>query len=105
MPPARPATGAVNAHTTGRSGPATLRGEVVRNDQVTPRPGAKLVFVSTADLTKRQYVTADSFGNFDLKLPAGDWFVYLGNGDGRATYHKKISVGDFDSREFRVVSR
>ncbi len=105
MPPARPATGAVNAHTTGRSGPATLRGEVVLNDQVTPRPGAKLVFVSTADLSKREYVTADSFGGFDLKLPAGDWFVYLGNGDGRATYHKKISVGDFDSREFRVVSR
>jgi hypothetical protein len=77
----------------------------VANDQVTPRPGAKLVFVSAADTNKREYAQADSFGNFDLKLPAGDYYVYLGNGDGRATYHKKLTVREYDAREFKVVSR
>ena len=40
-----------------------------------------------------------------MKLPAGEWYVYLGNGDGRASYHKKITVGEYDAREFKVVSR
>jgi hypothetical protein len=105
LPPTRPATGPVNAHTTSRPGPASLRGEIVQSDQVTPRPGAKLVFVSAADHDRREYVTADRFGNFDLRLPAGDWHVYLGNGEGRAVYHKKITVGAYDAREFMVVSR
>ncbi len=104
-PPARPVTGPVNAHTTSRPGPATVRGEIVQSDRVTPRPGAKLVFVSAADTDRREYVTADRFGNFDLKLPAGDWYVYLGNGDGRALFHKKITVRESESREFQVVSR
>ncbi|HVK18484.1 MAG TPA: hypothetical protein VM533_16235 [Fimbriiglobus sp.] len=105
LPPTRPQAGTVNAHTTSRTGPASLRGEIVQSDQVTPRPGAKLVFVSAADHNRREYVTADRFGNFDLRLPAGDWHVYLGNGDGRAVYHKKITVGAYDAREFTVVSR
>jgi len=100
----KPFTGGVNARTTSY-GPATVRGEVVRNDQSTPRSGAKLVFVSAANLDVREYVTSDSFGNFDVKLPAGEWYVYLGNGDGQAQYHKKISVGEYDAREFKVVSR
>lgn len=102
LPPAKPVT--VNAHTASRS-TAAVRGEIVTSDQVTPRPGAKLVFVSAADTNKREYAQADSFGNFDVKLPAGDWFVYLGNGDGRASYHKKITVREYDAREFKVVSR
>ena len=77
----------------------------LHDDQHTPRPGAKLVFVSAADTAVREYVTADRFGNFDVRLPAGDWHVYLGNGDGRALYHKKITVGEYDAREFKVVSR
>ncbi|OWK43814.1 hypothetical protein [Fimbriiglobus ruber] len=101
----RPYTGTINARTTSRSGPAVLRGEVVQNDQITPRAGAKLVFVSAADSTVRQYATADDFGNFDLKLPAGTWYMYVGNGDGKAQFHKKITVDDFDAREFKVVSR
>jgi hypothetical protein len=106
QPPARPvAPGPVNARTTSRPGPASVRGEIVLSDQITPRPGAKLVFVSAADHDRREYVTADRFGNFDLSLPAGEWHVYLGNGDGRAMYHKKISVGEYDAREFKVVSR
>ena len=105
LPPTRPATGPVNAHTTSRPGPASLRGEIVLSDQLTPRPGAKLVFVSADDHDRRAYVTADEFGNFDLRLPAGDWHVYLGNGNGRAVYHKRITVGPYEAREFMVVSR
>lgn len=100
----KPFTGGVNARTTSYA-PATVRGEVVRNDQITPRGGTKLVFVSAANIDVREYVTSDSFGNFDVKLPAGEWHVYLGNGEGRAQYHKKISVGEYDAREFKVVSR
>ena len=102
--PTKPFTGGVNARTTSYA-PATVRGEVVRDDQHTPRGGAKLVFVNAANLDLREYVTSDSFGNFDVKLPAGEWYVYLGNGDGRAQYHRKITVGEYDAREFKVVSR
>jgi hypothetical protein len=102
--PGRTTTGPVNAHTTSR-GAAAVRGEIVQKDRVTPRPGAKLVFVNAANLSKREYATADAFGNFDAKLPAGDWYVYLGNGDGRAVFHKKITVDAADARNFKVVSR
>ena len=60
---------------------------------------------SAANTEVREYTAADAFGNFDLKLPAGDWYVYLGNGDGRANFHKKVSLGDADARDFKVVSR
>jgi len=100
--PARPTT--VNAHTASR-GSAGVRGEVVLNDQATPRPGAKVVFVNAKDNDLREYATADQFGNFDVKLAAGEWYLYLGNGEGKATMHKKISVGEYESREFKVVSR
>lgn len=104
MAPTAP-VGKVNAHTTSRSGPATVRGEIVNSDQVTPRSGAKMVFVSASNTDRREYVVADQFGNFDTKLPSGEWHVYLGNGDGKATFHKTIAVGEYDTREFKVVSR
>ena len=105
-PPSQPAySGKVNARTTSRTAPSTIRGEVVTQDQLTPRPGAKVVFVNAADLTQREYTAADAFGNFDLKLPAGEWYVYVGNGDGRASYLRKISVGEYEARQFTVVSR
>jgi hypothetical protein len=106
MPQTRPSySGTVNARTTSRPAAATVRGEVVLNDQVTPRAGAKLVFMNVAAQDQREFVTADQFGNFDVKLPAGEWYVYIGNGDGRANFHKKITIGEYDSREFKVVSR
>lgn len=104
--PAQPTyTGKVNARTTSRSIPSTIRGEIVTNDQLTPRPGAKLVFVNASNLSTREYTTADAFGNFDTKLPAGEWFVYVGNGDGRASYLRKITIGEYEVRQFTVVSR
>jgi hypothetical protein len=97
----------VNAFSTARStsSKTSIHGEVVGQDQQTPRSGAKLVFVSATDHNVREYATADEFGGFDLKLPAGDWHMYVGSGNGQASYHKKITVTDGESRNFTVVSR
>lgn len=101
MPP-----GKVNARTTSRpAGPASIRGEVVLNDQITPRAGAKLVFVNVADQKQREYATADGYGNFDLQLPSGDWYMYVGTGDGKATFQRKITIAPAADRNFLVVSR
>ena len=40
-----------------------------------------------------------------MTLPAGDWYVYLSTGDGRAVYHKKVTVQEYDNPTYRVVSR
>lgn len=106
-PPARPIAGKVDARTTGRSAAGAVRGEVVLNDRVTPRPNARLVFVNANNYEQREYITADEFGNFDASLPAGEWFLYVGNGQGKAVQHseKPIAVGEHEAREFRLVSR
>ena len=75
------------------------------NDQVTPRPGAKLVFVNAADPSKREYATANAYGEFDVRLPAGKWNLYVGGGEGRAAYHKQLTLGDRDTYDYRLVSR
>jgi len=91
--------------TTSRGSAVTVRGEVVQPDQLSPKPGAKLVFVNADQKDKREYATANEFGEFDVRLPAGNWYVYLGTNDGRAVYHKQVSLGDKDTYDYRVVSR
>jgi len=91
--------------TTSRSSVVTVRGEVVQPDQLTPRPGAKLVFVNADNQERREYATANRFGEFDVRLPAGNWLLYLGGDNGRATYHKKVALGDRDTYDYKVVSR
>ena len=91
--------------TAGRSNLVTVRGEVVMPDQLTPRPGAKLVFLNADNMEQKEYATANQFGEFDVRLPAGKWYLYLGGADGRAAYHKQINVGDKDTYDYRVVSR
>lgn len=91
--------------TTSRSSVVTVRGEVVERDQTTPRSAAKLVFVSADNPERREYATANGFGEFDLRLPAGNWYVYLGGADGRATYHRQVTLGDRETVDYRVVSR
>jgi hypothetical protein len=83
----------------------SVRGEVVLPDQVTPRAGAKLVFISADNPERKEYVNANSFGEFDVRLPAGKWFLYLGGDNGRATYHKQLSLGAREMVDYRVVSR
>lgn len=91
--------------TTSRGTTVTVRGEVVLPDQLTPRSGAKLVFVSADNQEKREYATANQFGEFDVRLPAGNWYMYLGGDGGKATYHKQVSLGDKDTYDYKVVSR
>ena len=104
MPPAtsKPTTG-ISAYTASRRG--SIRGEVVTSDQFSPRPGTKLVFVSAANNDEREYAKANEFGEFDVKLQPGEWHVYMGNGDGRAVYYKKIRVSETDNRNVTLVSR
>jgi hypothetical protein len=91
--------------TASRSASVAVRGEVVLQDQLTPRAGAKLVFMNADKPEQKEYVTANAYGEFDVRLPSGDWYVYLGGDNGRATYHKKISLGDRDTVDYKVVSR
>lgn len=110
---ARPRTGPAaqpryrNDKTASATKPAavTVRGEVVQANQLTPRAGARLVFVNADQTDQREYATANGYGEFDLKLPAGTWYLYLGSADGRAVYHKKMTLGDRDTYDYKVVSR
>jgi hypothetical protein len=91
--------------TVSRSSAVTVRGEVTQPDQLTPRPNAKLVFVNADKPEQKEYVTANSYGEFDVQLAAGNWYMYLGGDNGRATYHKQLSLGDRDTYDYKVVSR
>jgi hypothetical protein len=91
--------------TTSRSSVVTVHGEVVLPDQLTPRGNAKLVFVNAARPEQKEYVTANAYGEFDVRIPAGKWYLYVGSDGGRATYHKQLSLGDRDSYDYKVVSR
>lgn len=91
--------------TTSRSSVVTVRGEVVAPDQLTPKAGSKLVFVNAADQSVKQFATANQFGEFDVKLAAGNWYLYLGGDNGKAVYHKQVSLGDRDTVDYKVVSR
>ena len=99
-----PAPAKINSHTTSTS-PTLIRGEVVANDRFTPRPGTKVVFMSVSNSSQREYATADAFGNFDVRVAPGEWFVYLGNGDSKAQFYKKVMINPSDASEFKLVSR
>lgn len=91
--------------TVSRSSVVSVRGEVVMNDQITPRANAKVVFMNADKPEQKEYVTANAFGEFDVRLAAGEWYMYVGGETGKASYHKKISVGDRDTVDYKVVSR
>lgn len=101
--PSKPTTTS-NAYTASRA-KASLRGEVVKNDRITPRTGTKVIFLNAADSSIREETVTNAIGEFDVNLPAGEWFVYLGNGDGNAVFHKKLSVRSDDVRDVTLVSR
>lgn len=91
--------------TVSRSSVVSVRGEVVLNDQITPRAGAKVVFMNADKPEQKEYATANTFGEFDVRLAAGNWYMYVGGETGKATYHKQISLGDRDTVDYKVVSR
>ena len=83
---------------------APVTGQVV-TAKYAPRAGAQVVFVNASRQDIRQSATADAAGHYQVNLPAGEWYVYLGTGDGKAVYHKKITVEEYDNPTYRVVSR
>jgi hypothetical protein len=91
--------------TASRTSVVSVRGEVVLPDQLTPRGNAKLVFVNAEKPEQKEYVNANAYGEFDVRLPAGTWYLYLGGDNGKATYHKQLSLGDRDTYDYKVVSR
>jgi hypothetical protein len=93
-----------SAYTAART-KALLRGEVVTSDRATPRPDTKIIFINAANEKVREEARTNAFGEFDVNLPAGEWYVYLGQGNGRAVYHKKLSVKSDDVRDMTLVSR
>jgi len=84
---------------------AKVYGEVLATDKVTPLGNAKLVFVNAKDLGDKKYVTTDAFGGFDANLPAGEWHVYAGPGNGTANYVSKFSVKDGEQQPLGVVTK
>ena len=101
----RPAPNIRPDKTASRSSVVTVRGEVVRPDQITPRGNVKLVFMNAENPEQKQYVTANAYGEFDVRLAAGKWYLYVGGDNGRATYHKQLTLGDRDTYDYKVVSR
>jgi hypothetical protein len=101
--PAKPFNGKVNANTTSTS--SSVRGEVLLSDKTTPKAGAKVVFLNAANFEDRVHVQADEFGSFTTQLPAGKWFVYLGNGNGRADKTTEITVASYESKPVLLVSK
>jgi hypothetical protein len=91
--------------TASRSSVVTVRGEVVLPDRITPRSNVKLVFVNADKPDQREYVSANAYGEFDVRLAAGKWNLYVGGENDRATYHKQVSLGDRDTYDYKVVSR
>jgi hypothetical protein len=105
MPPKANTGVRKNANFASRPRSATLRGEVVLNDRQTPRANSRVIFMNADQRDVRIPAMTNEFGEFDVTLPAGDWYVYLSTGDGRAVYHKKITVQEYDNPTYRVVSR
>jgi len=91
--------------TVSRSSVVTVRGEVTMPDQLTPRANAKLVFENADKPEQKEYVNANAYGEFDVRLAAGNWYMYLGGDNGKATYHKQLNVGDRETYDYKVVSR
>ncbi len=70
---------------------AGVEGQIVRSDN-TPRPNAKVMFVSADHLAPSRTVTANSAGRFQVTLASGGWLVYLDAPDGTQIYHSRIEV-------------
>jgi len=96
-----------NALTTShtRETDGKLAGEVVKQDRNTPVANAKLVFMNANNPEHREYATADAFGSFEKKLGGGEWYLYVGPGDGKASYHSKVTVKEGNTRSVTVASR
>lgn len=82
-----------------------VAGQVVRGEELTPRAGARLLFVSTEQDGQPQTVTADENGRFQATLAKGSWLVYVRNGEGTPVFQKKIEVKDGETAPLQLTSR
>jgi len=82
---------------------ATVEGQVVRSDN-SPKPNAKIIFVSSNQSMIPQTVTANSAGRFQASLAGGSWNVYLHGADGNPTFYTRIDVNDAQSRGITLVN-
>ena len=80
-----------------------LRGQVVRDDRITPRAHTVLKFVGAKD--EEVVAKADPAGRFAVQLPPGEWTLYVPGKDGKATFHSTLMVRKTDDRSVTVVSR
>jgi hypothetical protein len=83
---------------------ARVQGQVVRSDS-TPRPGARLSFVSSDRQGPSQTVVANGAGRFDVTLASGGWLVYLTAADGSQVYHSRIEINGNGTQNVTLVSR
>jgi len=84
---------------------ARVEGQIVRSDS-TPRPNARVMFVSADRLAPNQTVYANHAGRFEADLGPGGWLVYLDAPDGTQLYHSRIEVSpNQTSSPIRLVNR
>jgi hypothetical protein len=84
---------------------ARVEGQVVRSD-TTPRPNARVMFVSADRLAANQTIYADRAGRFEADLSPGGWLVYLDAPDGTQLYHSRIEVSPTrTTAPIRLVNR
>ena len=79
-----------------------VEGQIVRTDH-SPRPNASVLFVS-ADNGKRQSVTANNAGHFQVNLASGNWLVYVQNHDGTAQFHSRLAVQEQQTARVTLVN-
>jgi hypothetical protein len=80
-----------------------VEGQIVRSDN-SPKPSAKVLFINASN-GKRQTITANTAGRFQVDLPAGSWHVYLHGSDDALIYHSRIDVNGSQNRQVNLVSR
>src|SRR5262245_18122063 len=95
----------IDRTTSAPSNAGRFEGMVVRDDRITPRGNAKVLFVSMEKQGPQQSVTTDASGRFDVSLPAGDWLIYTPGADGKPEYHSQLTVRERDARTLVVVRR
>jgi hypothetical protein len=83
---------------------ARVEGQVVRGDR-SPRPGARVVFVSAQRQAPNQSVTAGATGRFQVTLASGSWLVYVQGADGQQAFHSRLEVDGRPASPLTVVTR
>ena len=79
-----------------------VEGQIVKTDN-SPRANASVLFVS-AENGKRETVTANNAGRFQVNLASGNWLVYVQAGDGTAQFHSRLSVQERQTAKITVIN-